>query len=101
YTSASLYLSMIEKNPKKFIEFWNDEHVGEAFAHPLIAPGTEAYRVAPPLMRDFMGCDHFPVATVTPIHSKLVAHGGIEVVANGDPDQSGPRLSKVAGRLLG
>jgi hypothetical protein len=23
--SASLYLSMIEKNPKKFIEFWNDE----------------------------------------------------------------------------
>jgi hypothetical protein len=24
-TSASLYISMIEKNPKKFIEFWNDE----------------------------------------------------------------------------
>jgi len=23
--SASLYISMIEKNPKKFIEFWNDE----------------------------------------------------------------------------
>jgi Peptidase family M1 domain len=23
--SASLYVSMIEKNPKKFIEFWNDE----------------------------------------------------------------------------
>ncbi len=24
--SASLYISMIEKNPKKFLEFWNDEH---------------------------------------------------------------------------
>lgn len=23
--SASLYISMIEKNPKKFVEFWNDE----------------------------------------------------------------------------
>jgi hypothetical protein len=23
--SASLYVSMIEKNPKKFIDFWNDE----------------------------------------------------------------------------
>ena len=23
--SASLYLTMIEKNPKKFLTFWNDE----------------------------------------------------------------------------
>ena len=36
--SASLYLSMIEKNPKKFLDFWNDER------ELLIERNTQGYR---------------------------------------------------------
>jgi Peptidase family M1 domain len=36
--SASLYVSMIEKNPKKFIEFWNDERT------LLLERNTQGYR---------------------------------------------------------
>ncbi len=36
--SASLYISMIEKNPKKFIEFWNDERT------TLLERNPEGYR---------------------------------------------------------
>jgi hypothetical protein len=48
--SASLYLSMIEKNPKKFIEFWNDERElllernAEGFRAIDVGPLTMGYR---------------------------------------------------------
>jgi len=48
--SASLYLSMIEKNPKKFVEFWNDERElllernAEGFRAIDVGPLTMGYR---------------------------------------------------------
>jgi aminopeptidase N len=48
--SAALYLSMIEKNPKKFIEFWNDERElllernAEGFRAIDVGPLTVGYR---------------------------------------------------------
>jgi hypothetical protein len=50
--SASLYLSMIEKNPKKFIEFWNDERElllernPEGFRAIDVGPLTMGYRAS-------------------------------------------------------
>ena len=50
--SASLYLSMIEKNPKKFIAFWNDErdllleHNAQGFRAIDAGPLTEGYRAS-------------------------------------------------------
>jgi hypothetical protein len=48
--SASLYISMIEKNPKKFIEFWNDERElllerdAQGFRAIDVGPLTMGYR---------------------------------------------------------
>ncbi|HMD18469.1 MAG TPA: M1 family aminopeptidase [Terriglobales bacterium] len=48
--SASLYISMIEKNPKKFIEFWNDERElllerdAQGFRAIDVGPVTLGYR---------------------------------------------------------
>jgi Peptidase family M1 domain len=48
--SASLYISMIEKNPKKFIDFWNDERElllernAEGFRAIDVGPLTLGYR---------------------------------------------------------
>jgi hypothetical protein len=48
--SAALYLSMIEKNPKKFIEFWNDERDlllerdAQGFRAIDVGPLTMGYR---------------------------------------------------------
>jgi len=48
--SASLYISMIEKNPKKFLEFWNDERElllernAEGFRAIDVGPVTLGYR---------------------------------------------------------
>ena len=48
--SASLYLSMIEKNPKKFIDFWNDERElllerdAQGFRAIDVGPVTMGYR---------------------------------------------------------
>jgi hypothetical protein len=48
--SASLYISMIEKNPKKFIEFWNDERSlllekdAQGFRAIDVGPLTMGYR---------------------------------------------------------
>ncbi len=50
--SASLYISMIEKNPKKFIEFWNDERTtllernAEGFRAIDVGPVTMGYRAS-------------------------------------------------------
>lgn len=50
--SASLYLSMIEKNPKKFIEFWNDERQllterdAQGFRAIDVGPLTMGYRAS-------------------------------------------------------
>jgi aminopeptidase N len=50
--SASLYVSMIEKNPKKFIEFWNDERElllerdAEGFRAIDAGPLTMGYRAS-------------------------------------------------------
>ena len=50
--SASLYLSMIEKNPKKFIEFWNDERElllernAQGFRAIDVGPVTMGYRAS-------------------------------------------------------
>jgi hypothetical protein len=48
--SASLYISMVEKNPKKFIEFWNDERTlllernAQGFRAIDVGPLTMGYR---------------------------------------------------------
>jgi hypothetical protein len=48
--SASLYISMIEKNPKKFVEFWNDEREllleknAQGFRAIDVGPLTMGYR---------------------------------------------------------
>jgi hypothetical protein len=48
--SASLYISMIEKNPKKFIDFWNDERElllerdAQGFRAIDVGPVTMGYR---------------------------------------------------------
>ena len=48
--SASLYVSLIEKNPKKFLEFWNDERElllernAEGFRAIDVGPVTMGYR---------------------------------------------------------
>lgn len=48
--SASLYISMIEKNPKKFLEFWHDEQElllernAEGFRAIDVGPVTMGYR---------------------------------------------------------
>ena len=48
--SASLYISMIENNPQKFIEFWNDEREmllerdAEGFRAIDVGPVTVRYR---------------------------------------------------------
>jgi Peptidase family M1 domain len=50
--SASLYISMIEKNPKKFIEFWNDERTmllerdAQGFRAIDVGPLTMGYRAS-------------------------------------------------------
>ena len=50
--SASLYISMIEKNPKKFIEFWNDERGlllernAQGFRAIDVGPLTMGYRAS-------------------------------------------------------
>ncbi|PYT58713.1 MAG: hypothetical protein DMG35_16850 [Acidobacteria bacterium] len=50
--SASLYLSMIEKNPKKFITFWNDEREllverdAQGFRAIDVGPLTMGYRAS-------------------------------------------------------
>jgi len=50
--SASLYISMIEKNPKKFIEFWNDERQlllernAQGFRALDVGPLTMGYRAS-------------------------------------------------------
>ena len=50
--SASLYISMIEKNPKKFIEFWNDERQlllernAQGFRAIDVGPLTMGYRAS-------------------------------------------------------
>jgi len=50
--SAALYISMIEKNPKKFIEFWNDERTtllernAEGFRAIDVGPVTMGYRAS-------------------------------------------------------
>jgi hypothetical protein len=49
--SASLYVSLIEKNPKKFLEFWNDEREtllernAEGFRAIDVGPLTMGYRL--------------------------------------------------------
>src|ERR1700690_3179922 len=65
-------------------------HVSEPFAHPLIAIGTEAHRMSPPLMRNFVRGHHFPVTAVAPIHSQLMAYGRVKVIADRNPDQLRP-----------
>jgi hypothetical protein len=48
--SASMYVSMVEKNPKKFLEFWNDEREillernAEGFRAIDVGPVTMGYR---------------------------------------------------------
>lgn len=48
--SASLYISLVEKNPKKFIEFWNDERTTllernpQGFRAMNVGPVTMGYR---------------------------------------------------------
>ncbi len=50
--SASLYISMVERNPKKFIEFWNDERTtllernAEGFRAIDVGPLTMGYRAS-------------------------------------------------------
>jgi aminopeptidase N len=50
--SASIYLQMVEKNPKKFIEFWNDERTmllernKEGFRAIDAGPVTMGYRMS-------------------------------------------------------
>ncbi len=50
--SASLYISMVEKNPKKFIEFWNDERTtllernAQGFRAIDVGPLTMGYRAS-------------------------------------------------------
>ena len=50
--SASLYISLIEKNPKKFIEFWNDERElllernAQGFRAIDVGPVTMGYRAS-------------------------------------------------------
>lgn len=50
--SASLYLTMIEKNPKKFIQFWNDERElllernAQGFRAIDVGPLTMGYRAS-------------------------------------------------------
>jgi hypothetical protein len=50
--SASLYISMIEKNPKKFIDFWNDERTtllernAQGFRAIDAGPVTMGYRAS-------------------------------------------------------
>jgi hypothetical protein len=50
--SAALYISMIEKNPKKFIEFWNDERElllerdAQGFRAIDVGPLTMGYRAS-------------------------------------------------------
>jgi Peptidase family M1 domain len=50
--SASLYISVIEKNPKKFIEFWNDERElllerdAQGFRAIDVGPLTMGYRAS-------------------------------------------------------
>jgi peptidase M1-like protein len=50
--SASLYISLIEKNPKKFIEFWNDERElllekdAQGFRAIDVGPLTMGYRAS-------------------------------------------------------
>ena len=75
-------------------------HVGEPFAHPLIAIRTESNRVSPPLVGDFVRRHNLPVPAVAPVHAKLMAHRRIEVIADRNPDQLGPRLAEVARGLL-
>jgi hypothetical protein len=75
-------------------------HISEPFAHPLIAIRTEADGVAPPLMRHLVRGHNLPVAAVAPLHAELVAHGGVEEIAEGYPHEFRPGLSEVAGGLL-
>ncbi|MBZ5663814.1 MAG: hypothetical protein LAO30_04360 [Acidobacteriia bacterium] len=50
--SASLYISMIEKNPKKFVEFWNNERTtllernAQGFRAIDVGPITMGYRAS-------------------------------------------------------
>src|SRR6202040_776947 len=76
-------------------------HVSEALAHPLVATGTEPHSVAPPLMCDLVRRNDLPIASIAKVHAKLMSNSGIEVIADGNPDQSRPCLAEVAGRLLG
>src|SRR5208337_896697 len=50
-------------------------HIGEALTHPLVAAGSESDRVPPPLMRYFVGRDHFPISAVTPVQTERMANG--------------------------
>ena len=56
--SASLYLSLSEKNPKKFITFWNDER--ELLLERLV--------------RNFVGSHPSPVSAVAPQRPRLPRH---------------------------
>ena len=76
-------------------------HVGKSLFDPLIAPGIGPHRVPPPFMCDLVRGNHFPVPAIAPVHAELMPNRGVEVVANRNPYESGPRLTKVASRLLG
>ena len=76
-------------------------HLRETFAHPLITAGAEADGVTPPLVGDFVGSNDFPVAAISPIESEFVADGVVKVIADGNPDETGPGLPEIAGGLLG
>ena len=91
----------------KFLGFFLDHlmveggrHIGETFAHPLVAIGSEADRMSPPLVRDLVRRNHLPVAAVALVHAQLMTDGGIEVIADRYPYEFRPRLSKVARCLL-
>ena len=75
-------------------------HLGETFAHPLITAGAEADGVTPPLVGHFVGSDDFPVAAISPIESEFMANGIVKVIADGNPDETGPGLPEIAGSLL-
>src|SRR5207249_1700973 len=73
----------------------------EALAHPLIVITVPAHDVAPPLMRDFMWGDIFPkVVRATARAEQLRSLGRIDERDIRHEHQSGPCLTKEAGRLL-
>src|SRR5262249_10300431 len=44
-------------------------HLGKTFAHPLVPIGIETYCVTPPLVRNLVGSDNFPVPPIAKVHA--------------------------------